>query len=1125
MGNNIIFRLQEESDLSNSIKHWDDSVQYQAKQIDAIQSTNPESVKEPTSIPSPFARIALAKTAFGVVAKDWERASKAYLKIVSDCLDVAEIFFNYEKLKDKVQIMVWDRENNLKELLVNSNHKSFGTTLNMYLEQDAKGEDPYNFSKLQRIYLLNYIGPGKPSQLNIIGATSPATLFFSAANDLSYVSEHIYFGKDKPFDNSFQQLYERDFEFQKYLYAFKKSNHNFAEEFPEFDKYLLNEQGGKCNYNFLNDDQKNIIDKLDEKSIHEYFPLKIDNGSNVVEILGNPYHYRISPNMESDFEIDSDIYKGAKPLVLPIESGNTYTSLQYTQDKWHKEFKAPVFNKTHWLERTLPYSGDKYPYLTISDFLEESIIRLPYEISDQSYFNGNLDKPQGKGYLLPVKNLFFDFFNTSQLKKLINIKINAGGVTVKLRIPIKNHKYIEYSRNYFENNKPNIDEESNNGSVVENEFVFALFPNIKFANNEDAYYRFGIISDFQQSNNYGAKYYSRGIKETNLIIRNDNDPNYKQCKNYILENSNFDYIRINCSKNESGIIIPNFKIQGGTDLFTYAIDLGTTNTHIEYRVGDNGIALPFNIEEDKQIHSSSGIGSDNYIFDYDFLPERIGNKEEFKFPMRTALSESKSTNWDSVFPMAHANVPFPYEKRNEYKYNRILTGLKWSNDTDNMKKIRCYIDSLFLILRNKVILNNGDLSKTKIVWFYPISMTRSRFSLFKMAWEESYLKYFGKNLQNIIPVTESVAPYEYYKRQVTNASNMVSIDIGGGTTDIVFANNNGINFITSFRFAANSIFGDGYADNSINGIIRQFKNQIFDVLQSANLDDLLRIYDTLDKKNNSSDIASFFFSLKDNKEIRGKNLSDSVDFNKILQADETHKIIFVIFYVGIIYHLAHIMKVKNLPMPRHITFSGNGSKVVQILTTDIKLLEKFTIIIFEKIYEKKYDNDGLTILQNSTIPKEATCKGGISAPVAQDYDNIANTKVVLKSTDANTLVTNETYETINLQNYIESIIGEVGKFIHFVFDLNSMFSYRNNFGISNKSLQIAKEQCSKDLKTYTINGLNQKLKEVSGDDIIEETFFFYPLTGMLTALSAAITDNKNEPSKTSGYKVEELFDN
>ena len=61
---NIIFRLQKDSDLSNSIKHWGDSFQYKETQIGAIKSTNPDSTNEPTSIPSPFARIAFVQEFF-----------------------------------------------------------------------------------------------------------------------------------------------------------------------------------------------------------------------------------------------------------------------------------------------------------------------------------------------------------------------------------------------------------------------------------------------------------------------------------------------------------------------------------------------------------------------------------------------------------------------------------------------------------------------------------------------------------------------------------------------------------------------------------------------------------------------------------------------------------------------------------------------------------------------------------------------------------------------------------------------------------------------------------------------------------------------------------------------------
>ena len=69
----------------------------------------------------------------------------------------------------------------------------------------------------------------------------------------------------------------------------------------------------------------------------------------------------------------------------------------------------------------------------------------------------------------------------------------------------------------------------------------------------------------------------------------------------------------------------------------------------------------------------------------------------------------------------------------------------------------------------------------------------------------------------------------------------------------------------------------------------------------------------------------------------------------MLQLDGKQKVVFLLFYSSIIYHVAQIMKAKSMDMPRYITFSGNGSRVISVLSDDKSLLEKFTKLIFEKI--------------------------------------------------------------------------------------------------------------------------------------------------------------------------------
>jgi hypothetical protein len=74
--------------------------------------------------------------------------------------------------------------------------------------------------------------------------------------------------------------------------------------------------------------------------------------------------------------------------------------------------------------------------------------------------------------------------------------------------------------------------------------------------------------------------------------------------------------------------------------------------------------------------------------------------------------------------------------------------------------------------------------------------------------------------------------------------------------------------------------------------------------------------------------------------------------------------------------------------------------------------------------------------------------------------------------------------------------------------MNRDFSFKKSFGISEASIKIAEDICFRDLDAYTQNGLKQKLSEVHKSDTIEETMFFYPLNGMLNALSVAIHDRK-----------------
>ena len=761
--------------------------------------------------------------------------------------------------------------------------------------------------------------------------------------------------------------------------------------------------------------------------------------------------------------------------------------------------------------------------MTVSDFLEDVLIRVPNINTMDDAFLGTYIKESSYRYLLPLKDTFFHYFTIQDLQgkvggqPMIEFRESfTDNVKVTLRIPIQGNRYIEYSRQYIENGE--IRHEQNKGMLIERNFSIGLLSNIQYDDAIDAYYRAYIMSEFEDKNNYKLTFRngSSAISIADPVVRNDSDSRYFSYKTYIIEQQLFDSIKVVCEE-YCGVLIPIMQRKSGTDCFTFAIDFGTTNSHIEYTV-NNGASVPFSVSQKNAMVKLWGYLDDQYkyIFDYDTLPGAIGEDNLYKFPMRTALCFASTTNWNkAVYPLGHTNIPFPYEKKSGYEYDRIKTDLKWSNDPDNTQRIKSFIESLFIMLRTKVLLCNGNLSNTKIVWFYPISMVENRYNSFCDVWTKSYKKYFGGDKRNVIPMTESVAPYEHYRSAEANVGNIVTIDIGGGTTDIVLAKDGNVQNITSFHFAADSVFGDPYISNrssaSVNKVLEQYESKIKAVLQDNSLNELLDIFEQHKKSRISSNIASFYFSLKGNKDIVKRRLSENVDFNNMLLLDSNYKIVFVLFYAAIIYHLAHIMKAKSLEMPRHIAFSGNGSKVIRILTSSNSTLEKFTKKIFEEIYGEKYPVDGLTILQNENNPKEVTCKGGLANPTYQEYENMAQMKMVYKAVQLNgeAFVNGDTYASID-DAYIQKTVEEAKSFVKFVFDLNREFSYKNNFDSSENSLEIAKKECLRDLETFTKNGLKIKRQEVSDNDVIEETMFFYPLNGMLNALISAIYKKNNQ---------------
>jgi len=1121
-----VFRFHKDDD---SIEHWMDSQPYGKTAIDGINDPDgAKASKEITSIPSPFARIDLVKTAFeNVVNENNLEGRTIYHKMVSDSLDVAEIFFNIDKYEDQVNIIVWDKNKDLNKLLDSNNpkHKLLGETLQLFLTQDAKA---YNFDHTQRLYLLNYIGEGKPNELNIIGGTSPATLFFTSANRLEYVN--IQIGNRRVFDSIYQPLYKRDFEFQKFIYGLRKFNPLFISYFKAFNDYLDN------SYSKLSDSQKNEISSFSEIDFESKYP-KLTAGSdgNLVEVLGINLRKKIE-NLEeieknSGFIINSTKWQGLKPMVLPIDDFTD--KIRYTSHFWNRDNKAPFHDEKPIANRKLPFGKVKYPYITISDFLEDFIISTPYPIDGNKFFNGNFSAASGfnKGFLLPIKRSYFDYFSLKDLKanmpdgqKAIEIKKgNTGGVEVTLRIPIKENKYITYSRIYYPSTNdyqmPSADINKNKGAIIENRFSITIYPFLKSSQGIPSY-RIGVMNidnnPIFRDSDYNLSFYNdyKELKINSKSRRSDRKKGAQLDTDYRIVSENFEFIEV-AHQWAKGILIPIFKEPSGVAQFTFAVDFGTTNTHIEY-TKDNGRATKFEITsndiqieplfllnaETEKMFRESAIGLIQDQITLEQIPQLLN-----AFPTRTVISHNDDMDYNlPVHALADTNIPFYYENNLPPINTKIQTNLKWESVEHNEKRIKSFLEKILLLIKNKVLLEKGNLEKTKLIWMYPTSMSDYKVNQLHEIWSELFKKHISKS---VIPikVSESITPFYFFRNEVgvtAGRNSVVSIDIGGGTSDVVIYKDNQPFILTSFKFAGNAIFGDSFGNknSNMNGFIQKYFEQYSNKLEINGLPSLRSVLSNLEINKKSEEIVSFLLSLEKNPDVISK--SAPISFSKDLSYDNDFKIIFTIFYASVLYHIATLMKNKNVVYPRYITFSGTGSKIINLIGNS-ETLELLTQTIFDDILDNK-DNTRIKIEQVSNS-KEISCIGALLQTDEDRKIDIRDIQTVFVG-DKMINRTNEKelkYSDLNT-TVQENVIEEYSEFIDWFFNLNSKFKFKDKLEINPTYFDNYKQYLKEDMHDNLNKGIDAKKLELNGnfDEELKETLFFYPLLGGLNNLAYKI---------------------
>ena len=889
------------------------------------------------ALPTPFARFFVVKEAFRRALDELKDAKKvagnAYNRLVSDTLDVFEILYHYTYHKGrwnqdrKLIVKEWDAAPNIAKM--KESVPALGNAIENYFHPDL-GKDT------DKLYFVILNDAGREY---LIATSSPYTGFITPPDldkkedvkksELSFVGERY---RNMPsLKRKGRGIYFRDIQL-------------FADRDKDFKNYMFYLVNGD-----ISDDMRELRDYIKQ-----------------FLYIG-----------------DSDI-----------------------DPNWQPQLSTVITEENNdMLINGLTISKDDS--ISATNFFTDTLIKLPFRLSSDNY--------DGMVYINDRPDRDYDFLIPIQGEKLallnapysITCKVSNFKVTVTLKFKGKEYKK-EYS----------IEPLNNQGQIVdlakeEIGLDIAVFPNILSPNREENNYFMVMAAISDTSSDYRKfdidqfklEFFTCGGGSYSKIETVDYDNEVaifgtrpkairsKQNSNrgipagseyYQIFETSFDAINVLFESDKlkaSGVLLPKWKVAANTDdSYTYAVDLGTTNTYIA--VSENGqnnspeqlsMKLPMvsylhDYRISRQLPVSTVIENGipatvKKTFTTEFLPPIIDGRIH-RFPIRTALCKANNVRTTPRL-FENTNIAFFYEKVLGLPNQDIVTDIKWDKDP---QQLRLFIRELLLVIKEDVLQKDGVLANTKLVWFRPLSFKGNTKALYEKIWSEEAKAILNVNSDNITCVTESEAPYYFFKKrdEFQSVDAVAMVDIGGGSSDFVYFSDSKPQIANSIHFGCDVMWGNGFSgfENAReNGIVEKFANSIhFDDAELEELNSNLKA----NRNTTTKDIINFWLSNDKKCDLSGK-------------LRESFKPLFLYHFASIVYFMAQMYKAKELACPRALLFCGNGSRYIDsLMSTDLLTINKIVTTIFQAVYGANAVDTIQVILPEGR--KECTCYGGLYRP-------------------------------------------------------------------------------------------------------------------------------------------------
>lgn len=458
-------------------------------------------------------------------------------------------------------------------------------------------------------------------------------------------------------------------------------------------------------------------------------------------------------------------------------------------------------------------------------------------------------------------------------------------------------------------------------------------------------------------------------------------------KYYELFNTSFDMVEISVA-GAAGVVRPVWQqAQVSGEEFTYAIDLGTTGTFMARCMNDaNGQPdlgrKPQMLVMDKPmvnyLHEASAANAQFSLvrriedaapegtrqwLKTEFAPALIDGKD-YVFPLRTALCVAAGAKDRPALFDSH-NIAFFYEKTPAAPGQTVDTDIKWKRDE---QALAVFVRELLLIVKCDILQHNGDMARTRLVWFSPLSFSGKERDIYRRLWEDEPKRILCLDKAQVRQYSESEAPYYYYKKMnyIANSDAVAVIDIGGGSTDFVYFADNKPQAAASAHFGCDVLWENGFnefADAKDNGIYCRYAGNLH--FQRKDVEAMnAQLLNQQGVK--TRDIINFWLRWSEDGDVASRMRAD-------------FRPVFVYHLTAILYYMARLFKAHGMEAPRAIMFSGNGSRYIDtFIDGDPATVERIVKMVFGAVFGGTHH----VHIQLPPERKEATCYGGLYRDVA-----------------------------------------------------------------------------------------------------------------------------------------------